>query len=61
MGACEAQHIWCLVPLKGTGLGKDGEIILCQAALACAWLCGLHAAPMEERVVAWGLEFVPKP
>lgn len=47
--------------LSLAGLGNDGEIILCQAALPCTRLCGLHSALREERVVAWGLEFVSKP
>lgn len=48
-----------VLPLAG--LGKDGEVILCQAALASTCLCGLHPAAREERAVARGLEFVSKP
>lgn len=33
--------------LSFAGLGKDGEIALCQAALACTWLCGLHPTARE--------------
>lgn len=46
-----------VLPLAG--LGKDGEVILCQAALASTCLCGLHPAPREDRLWHGGWSLYP--